>query len=332
MAKNNIVFIQFLSENRCSGISNHIPKIIGGEDMKKVVTVIIALTLVLNLAVMASAATKTLDFSSAAQAAHFQAPAGTTGNWQIVDGDFVQTVARSSGEAAIVPDDQLQIVSFKTAKLPKNFTLELEFSFVDANWFGIAFGVPNANETYQSNGGQGYMWLFANGNAMYPRLDFFKCNETQTPTWWSGLNEGLGTEKIKNGKIVDANGINKVKLVKTGTNVKIYVENSAPDMINAKGLTGDPTLEFTEAELDIDGYLQFATGRGRAKIHTMTITADGVNLELPTPTTAPTAATTSNSTSTSPETSDSTGFAIVWLLLAGFVGVSVLRRSNTVRS
>ena len=106
-------------------------------------------------------------------------------------------------------------------------------------------------------------------------MDFYKCNEGDTPLW-AYANENYEKAKIKKGRIVGGSEHpNKVRIEKEGDTMRVYVENEAADLVNAFGLDGEPTLEFTEPELDIGGYIQLATGRGRVKLHNFKISEFG---------------------------------------------------------
>lgn len=209
-----------------------------------------------------------LNFEDEQDLDYFVVPDDCYGEWEITDGELMQTVPRSGADYYI--EDYRQILSFYR-KLPESFVLELSFTHVDADWFGIAFGIDDSKSTYQDDGGQGYIWIFSNAETSFPRLDFYKCTSEDTPMWAYG-NENYMSAKIKNGRIVAAHGIvNYVRFVKDGDSVRIYVENTDDSLVNAFGLDGEPTLEFTEDELDGPGYLQLVTGRGRVRVHDFNI-------------------------------------------------------------
>lgn len=235
--------------------------------MKKVLFMVLSAMLVISfLTFTVLAASVTLDFSSADQARHFESITNGLDKWAVENGQFTATNPR--GDSA-VQENWMNVTTFKTAKLPKDFTIEFDLTQKDNSFFALAFGVKDPLVTFQDQDSYALL-LWNKMTEMKPRLALTQCFADAAKQDFAEVGASGGT--------VSEAFPNHVKIVKAGANVKVYVKND-DDAYSAKA---DGVTALIDVNIDnVDGYIQLYSGNGQCQIDNLSIVADGVNLTLP---------------------------------------------------
>lgn len=242
--------------------------------MKNIVKMIIVAIMFTLLASIASAATLSLDFSSADNGRYFKTITGGNGKWKITGGKLEFTQVR--GDPGMT-DSWQNIMQF----IPKvdDFTVQFDLMQNDDDYLMITFG--SAQSLMRHTGQKGYGIRFLND----------KVNPGQRGSVLTKTTVGSDsyTELKRAPQSVSGYFVNTIKIVKSGTNLKLYIKNDDtdldPDNLNPPNDGISVLLDYTIE--DLEGYIQLFSGNGKCSIDNFKITADGANFTLPATTTTP---------------------------------------------
>lgn len=254
-----------------------------GDFMKNIVKIIIVAIMLTLFASITSAATLSLDFSSTDNGRYFKTITGGTGKWKASGGKLEFTQVRGDPGMA---DAWQNIIQF----VPKvdDFTIQFDLMQNDNDYMMITFG--SAQSLIRHTGQKGYGIRFLND----------KVNPGQRGAVLSKTTTGNDsyTDLTRAAQSVSGYFVNTIKIVKSGTNIKLYIKNDDtdldPDNLNPPNDGISVLLDY--AIEDLDGYIQLFSGNGRCTIDNFKITAEGANFTLPATTTAPTPTKASNAT------------------------------------
>jgi hypothetical protein len=266
--------------------------------VRKAISIVIVAVIVAMSASLAFAAAVTLDFTTSEDADYFQTITDGTGGWEVTGGKLEFTQVR--GDPAM-SSSWWNVMQF----LPRvdDFTLELDLMQKDNDYLMITFGTAQSLLRHESQKGYGIRFL---NDAVNPGQRGAVLSKTT-------LGSAGYTEIKRAPQSVSGYYVNTIKIVKTGTSLKLYIKNEDTDLDpDNKYPPNDGVSVLLDVEIeDLDGYIQFFSGNGRCTIDNLTITAEGADFSLPGDPTATPAPTKAATATPAPTTATASGISSI---------------------